>query len=163
MPREFGIWIDHTKAVISNVAGGAVETAVIESNIERKSKSSGMAGVMPPGHLHGAPTKKTEHRIRDETQAFYREVIARCRGAQVVLIFGPGRAGRELASQWRSRARAPRITIEAADRLTRRQILARVKTFVREQEEAAKYVEARTRTRVRWTKARRAGTRQRRT
>jgi hypothetical protein len=163
MPREFGIWIDHAKAVISNISDGVVETAVIESNIERKSKSSGMAGVMPPGHLHGAPTKKTEHRIRDETQAFYRQVIARCRGAEAVLIFGPGRARRELASQWRRRTRTPEITVEAADRLTRPQMLARVRDFLRQREEAAKHIETKTRARVRWTKARRPGTRQRRT
>jgi stalled ribosome rescue protein Dom34 len=73
--------------------------------------------------------KKYEERHNQELDRFYDEVIAHLGQAEAVLIFGPGEAKLQLEERiGRSKTLAARVVgVQAADRMTDRQIVAKVK------------------------------------
>jgi hypothetical protein len=111
------LWIDHRKAVI--VSDDGEETRVIESTIEKHVRYSG-------GDREPEDTR--ERRFEGDFGKYYDEVIASVRGAEAVLIFGPGEANSELETRLRHDKSADRIVaIETTDKMTDRQIAAKVR------------------------------------
>ena len=75
--------------------------------------------------------KGMEERRKHHLNRYYDKVIDRIRDADKVLILGPGEAKRELEKRMReSQGLTARIVkIEAADKMTERQLAAKVKKF----------------------------------
>ncbi len=117
MKPQVGIWIDHTRAVVVNLANGHPTTETIESGV--------------PGHPHfggqqdGGGEQKYEARHRQGLARFYDAVLAQVPTPAHLFIMGPGEARTEL------RARVPEadgvVALEAADALTEPALVARVK------------------------------------
>jgi stalled ribosome rescue protein Dom34 len=120
MTTQAGLWIDHRKAVIVLVSDEGEETRVIESNVERHVRYS-----------HGAqrePEDTRERRFEGELSQFYDEVIACIHDVEAILIFGPGEAKGELKARLERSNRGDRVlAIETVDKMTDRQIAARVR------------------------------------
>ena len=120
MTRRAGLWIDHRKAVIVMLSDEGEETRVIESNVERHVRYSG--GAMRE------PEDTRERRFGGELSKFYDEVIACVHDVEAILIFGPGEAKVELKTRLERSNRGDRIVaIETVDKMTDRQIAARVR------------------------------------
>ena len=121
MKKVIGLWIDHRETVIVILTDEGEETRRIESDIEKHVRFSG-----------GAQTDVTEdmrdRRFTNRLNKYYDEVIASIREADSILILGPGEAKVELKKRLEGEALGGRIVgIETVDRLTDRQIAAKVR------------------------------------
>jgi hypothetical protein len=71
-----------------------------------------------------------DRRFHDHLQKYYQQVISAVSGAERLLVFGNGQAKYEFEKQLkRSRRRVPRMRIETADKMTERQIAAKVRKY----------------------------------
>jgi len=121
MGNNVGIWIDHKKAVIVSASADGVSTRTLESDV----------GAHPHfgGQQDGGGEKKYEERHTHRLEQYYDEVIRQLGEPEGILILGPGEAKIELEERLnRSTVRADRaIAVEAADKLTDPQLVAKVK------------------------------------
>jgi hypothetical protein len=129
MAVQAGLWIDHRKAVIVLVSAEGEATRVIESNGEKHVRYSG--GAEPKGAHESEPGTAEDTRERHfegQLSKYYDEVIACLRGAEGILIFGPGEAKGELRTRLeRAGLGAGIVGVEPVDKMTDRQIAAKVR------------------------------------
>jgi len=121
MKREVGLWIDHRKTVIVSVTGKGEETILIESDMEKHVRYSGAA-------QEDSAEDQRDKRFAGHLNKYYDHVISCIRNAESILIFGPGEAKVELEKRLESEALSGRVVgIETVDKMTDRQIAARVR------------------------------------
>ncbi len=121
MRKEVGIWIDHRKTVIVSVTDNGEETNLIESEMEKHVRYSGAA-------QEDSAEDQRDQRYAGHLNKYYDQVISCIRDAESILIFGPGEAKVEIEKRLESEALGGRIIgIEAVDKMTDRQIAARVR------------------------------------
>jgi len=134
MKTIVGVWLDHRKAVIAVVSDKGEETKVIESNVEKH--SGRVAGVRSTTPYESQKVPADDIRQREFTShlhGYYDEVIAAIRDAESILIFGPGEAKNELKSRLEKGRLGGRIVaVQAADKMTDRQIAAKVREHFHE-------------------------------
>ena len=142
MDAYAGIWIDHEKAYICmlkkadtvyNIEEDRCDVSVVESDVESHIRSTGgsRAKKTPYGPQDIADDKKLDRRRRDQMDDFYETVIQKVRKARKIFIFGPGMAKKELRRKIaETKALSEKIAgVENADKMTRNQITAKVKSF----------------------------------
>ena len=122
MKRQVGVWIDHRKAVIVLVTDEGEETRLIESDMEKHVRfSSGSSE-------DGSAESTRDRQFASHLDGYYDKVIASIRDAESILIFGPGEAKGELEKRLENKELGGRIVgIETVDKMTDRQIAARVR------------------------------------
>jgi hypothetical protein len=121
MKGNVGLWIDHRKAVIVSLTARVEKTMRIISHMERHVRYSG-------GSKDAAAEDHRDRRYTDHLYKYYDRVVSCIRGAEDVLIFGPGEAKGELRARLQSDAFGGQIAcLEAADKMTDRQVAAKVR------------------------------------
>ncbi len=122
MKRKVGLWIDHRKAVIVLVSDEGEETRLIESDMEKHVRfASGSSE-------DGSAESTRDRQFASHLDGYYDKVIASIRDAESILIFGPGEAKGELEKRLENKELSGRIVgIETVDKMTDRQIAARVR------------------------------------
>jgi hypothetical protein len=139
MKTTAGLWIDHRKAVIAIVSAEGEETMEIRSNVEKQ--PGRFAGVRSTGHYEAQQVQADDSRERNftgELNDYYDEVIAAIRGAESILLFGPGEAKGELKKRLeRDKLGGHIIAIETVDKMTDRQIAAKVREYFHKEAPAA--------------------------
>ena len=124
MKKDFGLWIDHRKAVIVNLAHDSVKTITSE-----------IADVFPPSGSHGItgidakdyPSEDHHDRhIEKYLTLFYAKVAKELSEPDRLFVMGPGEAKLEFAKNTPKLA-ATIDTFESTDKLSDRQILALVR------------------------------------
>lgn len=130
MKTHFGVWIDRERALI--VAAGEQAVTLVQSGVPGHVRFTGGGG-FPDGSSSqgGGSERRYEERYRNALTRFLDDVIAAIGPAETVLIFGPGEAKQELAHRI-ERVRTqpkPTLVVEAADRLTGPQIVAKVSGY----------------------------------
>ena len=127
MKSAAGMWIDHRKAVIVIVSDQGEETKQIESDMEKHVRFSGGSR-----SEQGGGEDQQDRQFTGHLNAYYDEVIAHLRDAESILIFGPGEAKGELEKRLASKGLSERVVgIEAVDKMTDRQIAAKVRQHFR--------------------------------
>jgi hypothetical protein len=97
------------------------KTVRIISHMERHVRYSG-------GSKDSAGEDHRDRRYTDHLYKYYDRVVACIRGAQDILIFGPGEAKGELRARLENDAFGGRIAcLEAVDKMTDRQVAAKVR------------------------------------
>jgi len=132
MKQSVGLWIDHRKAIVVTIKNDKEFMRVIESNVEPRVRLAGGSRTATPyGPQEVASESKRDERYRHHLDAYYHEVIQVIRDADSILIFGPGEAKGELKKAIEeSRELGRRIVgVESADKMTQRQIAARVRDY----------------------------------
>ena len=129
MTTQAGLWIDHRKAVIVVVSAEGDTARQIESNVERNGTNAAGRG---PGGSHGpresGAEDTRERHVEGQLREFYDDVIAQVRGAEAILIFGPGEAKGELKARLEHGGLGARIVgVETVDKMTDRQVAAKVR------------------------------------
>ena len=119
--NRIGIWIDHREAVIVSQAAGVTTTATVDSGIDGHPRFSAPRGAAGEQHY--------EARHEQQLDRFYDDVIGHLGAPDALLIIGPGEARLELAARLGQTPAlaACAVDVEAADRLTGPQIVAKVK------------------------------------
>lgn len=119
--NEMGLWIDHRKAVIAFASGDGEEIKQIESDMEKHVRFSGGAADLTEEDMR-------DRRFTNQLNKYYDAVIACIRDADSILIFGPGEAKGELQKRLEELSLGGHIVgIETADKMTDRQVAAKVR------------------------------------
>ena len=128
MKTTVGLWIDHKKAVIVFVTGQEEEIKLISSKIEKQRGQSDRS----------VPADDARQReLTEHLNSYYDEVIASLRNAEAILIMGPGEAKGELKKRIeRTRLTGRTIDIETVDKMTDRQLVAKVREHFPKQSSA---------------------------
>ena len=131
------MWIDHRKAVIVSIAGKVEKMEVIRSHVERHDRPSGGSRGSRSKTRYGPQDvlaqDKGERRFAGHLSGYYDTVVSCIRGADAILIFGPGEAKGELKKRLeREEGRGRIVASETVDKMTDRQIAAKVRLRFRQ-------------------------------
>jgi hypothetical protein len=128
MKRAVGLWIDHRKAVIVAVTDQGETTSLIVSRVEKQlGRFSGVRSTRRYESIQVPADDRRESRFKQYLTTYYDAVIASIGSAEAVFIFGPGEAKGQLKSRLTKVAHGKHlITVETIDKMTDRQIAAKV-------------------------------------
>ncbi len=132
MKKNTGLWIDHKEAILVSVEGDQTFVQRIESAAESHLKPS---GGWKSGGTVVAQSVSNEHvadeRRKHQYHAFYQKVIGLLGDSASIALLGPGEAKIELAKEIErvSELRNKVAVVEICDRLTEKQLIAKVKGF----------------------------------
>ena len=131
MKTTVGLWIDHRKAIIVAVTDKGEEIALIISKVEKQLRRSGDSPLKGSYESSQVPASNRRQRaLTGYLNVYYDAVIASIRDAESILIFGPGDAKGELKKRLKRNNLGGRIVcIETVDRMTDRQIAAKVRQY----------------------------------
>lgn len=129
LKTEVGLWIDHREAIIVTLTGEAEVTTIIDSESGKHIRYSGSSHSKTPAGLKEVTSEDgRDRKFENVLNEFYDEVVAAVRGAEAIQIFGPGEAKGELEKRLeRAGLKEHVLAIEAADKMTDRQIAAKVR------------------------------------
>ncbi|HSB90814.1 MAG TPA: hypothetical protein VLD63_12405 [Anaerolineales bacterium] len=123
MKKRAGLWIDHRKAVIVTISEEGEESQEITSNMEKHVRFTGGTDTED-----GSAEDVRDRQFGNHLNSYYDRVVEVVRGADSIQIFGPGEAKGELRSRLEHQGLKSRVlAIEAADKMTDRQIAAKVR------------------------------------
>jgi hypothetical protein len=134
MKTTVGLWIDHRKAVIVVLTDEAEEIKLIISKVEKQPGRSGGIRSKTSYESQLVPADDSrERKLVGHLNIYYDAVIACIRDAESILIFGPGEAKGELKKRLeRNRLGGRIVGIETIDKMTDRQIAAKVRQYFQE-------------------------------
>ena len=123
MKKQAGLWVDHRKAVIVLITEEGEEIKTIPYKMEKNVRfKSGT------GSEDGSSEDVRDRQLGNHLNNFYDEIIAVIRDADSIKIFGPGEAKGELEKRIEHEGLKEHIlSVEAADKMTDHQILAKVR------------------------------------
>jgi len=129
MGRNVGIWIDHRQAVVVSLDGGTQRIRIIASKLDRPMRSSrGSRSATPYGPQDVRSEDRRQRKLAGYLAQYYDRITSAVRGADAILLFGPGAAKRELRTRLEHQRLSRRIVgVKPADKMTRPQIAARVR------------------------------------
>jgi hypothetical protein len=140
MKKQAGLWIDHREAVIVILADGKEETKRILSNSEQHIKYSGSSHSKTPEGLKEVTAEdQRDRKFGNHLNKYYDDVIAAIRDADSIQVFGPGEAKGELEKRLAHAGLLHKIlATEPADKMTDRQIAAKVREHFSSLKDAGK-------------------------
>ncbi len=129
MKTKVGLWVDHRKAIVVAVTDEGEEIKLIISKVEKQLRRSGDSPLKGPYEPQQVPAGDSRQRtLKGHLNIYYDAVIASIRAAESILIFGPGEAKGELKTRLERDNLGGRIVgIETVDKMTDRQIVAKVR------------------------------------
>ncbi len=129
MKKEIGLWIDHREAILVILTDDGEEIKHIVSNIGKHIRYSGSSHSRTPEGLKEVTSEdQRDRKFGNQLNQHYDQVIAAIRDADAIQIFGPGEAKSELEKRIKhERLKAHILAIETVDKMTDRQISAKVR------------------------------------
>lgn len=126
-----GVWIDHRRAVVVVVTPAAAHTVVITSKVEKHPERSGDSPLKGPYEAAQVqPDNRRQRALTGALNIYYDTVIAALGNVDSQVIFGPGEAKTELRKRLVKKGLGGRIAaVDTVDKLTNRQIVARVRAY----------------------------------
>jgi hypothetical protein len=139
MKTTAGLWIDHRKSVIAIVSAEGEETMEIRSNVEKQpGRLDGVRSTTPYESQKVQADDSHEREFMGHLNHYYDEVIAAIRSAESILLFGPGEAKGELKKRLeKDKLGGHIIAVETVDKMTNRQIVAKVREYFHEESPAS--------------------------
>ena len=136
MPTKVGVWIDHRKAVVVVVTEEGEEIGLIISKVEEQLRRSGDSPLKGTFEAQRVPADDRRQRALTQYLNIYYDAVITCiREADSILIFGPGEAKNELEKRLEKSNLGGRIAaIETADKMTDKEIAAKVRQRFRDTE-----------------------------
>lgn len=129
MKTSVGLWIDHRKAIIVAVTDKGEEIGLVLSKVEKQLQRSGDSPLKGRYESQKVPAYDSRQRaFTGNLNIYYDAVIACLHNAESILIFGPGEAKGELKKRLERSNMGGRIaSVETVDKMTNRQITAKVR------------------------------------
>ena len=123
MSIHAGRWIDHRKALVVIVTNRGEEMHEIPSHIERSTR-----GKDGTGFGDGSKQDMRDRKFWTRLNRYYDSIITILRGADTILIFGPGEAKEELVRRLERAGLKERVlAVETVDKMSDRKIAAKVR------------------------------------
>jgi hypothetical protein len=134
MRTKVGLWIDQRKAIIVAVTDKGEEIGLILSKVEKQLRRSGDSPLEGSYESRKVPADDSrQKKFTGHLSIYYEAVIACLRDAESILIFGPGEAKGELKKRLEKSRLGGRIaSVETVDKMTDRQIAAKVRRYFAE-------------------------------
>ena len=131
MRTRVGLWIDHRKAVIVAVTATGEATSLLISRVDKQlGRPGGIRSTTSYESQLVPADDRQERRLTGLYGIYYDAVIASIRGAESILILGPGEAKGELKKRLKKDRLDGRIVgIETADKMTDRQVSAKIREY----------------------------------
>ncbi|MBN1822725.1 MAG: hypothetical protein JW803_00235 [Endomicrobiales bacterium] len=128
---KVGLWVDHAKAVIVGITGKKEQIVTLESNVNRHFRSpSGKKDGNPNGRRNVTPDDIQERVFTEHSGIFFKKIILRLRGAESILIFGPGESKGGLVKKINNSGLSGRIAVtQTSGKMTDNQIAAKVRGY----------------------------------
>lgn len=128
MKKHIGLWIDHRKVVVVMISDEGEVIKEVASDMEKHVRFS--SGASEDGSSEDVRDRQFDNHLN----SYYDTVIAMLDESETIQIFGPGEAKGELAKRLESKGLGERVvTIETVDKMTDRQIVAKVHQYLRSQ------------------------------
>ena len=129
MRKEIGLWLDHRETVIVILTNGGEEIKHITSNSGKLIRYSGSSHPKTSAGLKEVTSEdQRDRKSGNALGKFYDEIIAGMHDVGAIQIFGLGRAKGELEKHVeREGLKAHILAIETVDKMTDRQISAKVR------------------------------------
>jgi hypothetical protein len=128
MTTKAGVWVDHQQAIVVLITDAGHEIKKVKSGAQQAVRSAGGSGAKKkytPNDFIAEDRQK--RKVANERKKFYDDVLAAVLGADSLLILGPGEAKGELSKQATAKKlRGLAVSVETADRMSDRQIAAKV-------------------------------------
>jgi hypothetical protein len=126
-----GVWIDHRKAVIVISTPAGEHTTLLVSAVEKHPERTGdspLKGSFEAAQV--APEDRRQRALTIHLNVYYDAVVAALRGAESLLLLGPGEAKGELKKRLVRQKLGARIRdVVTADKMSDRQIAATVHEY----------------------------------
>ena len=131
MNARMGVWIDHRKATVVAITGQGEEISLVISQVEKQRRRSGDSPLKGSYEPRQVPADNSRQRaFTSHLNIYFDAVIACIRKADSILILGPGEAKAELKDRLEKHKLGGRIAaVETADKMTDRQIAAKVRAY----------------------------------
>lgn len=131
MQKKAGVWVDHRQAIVILLSHQNTETRLIESGSEKQLRRTGDSPLKGPYEAQSVPADDSqEAKLTGSLNTFYDEVSTCLTEADSILLFGPGEAKGELHKRMANHNLEKRIVgIETTDKMTEKQIVAKVKQY----------------------------------
>jgi hypothetical protein len=135
MAKDVGLWIDHKRAVIVILDQQAVTIQEIESGVGRHVPYRGAPHPKSPySAQYQQGDNQLDRQFIERLKKFYGKILTQIRGADALLILGPGEAKYELVKHLaHEKANVTIVGIETVDKMTDRQIAAWVREYFQKQ------------------------------
>jgi hypothetical protein len=129
MKSVAGLWIDHRKAVIVTLSDKGAKIREVASHVEKqRGRIDGKRSTTSFESQLVQADDRQQRGLTKRLNGFYNKVLSCVRDAKCVLIFGPGEAKCELRKLMEQNNRHEgAIILESADKMTNREIAARVR------------------------------------
>ena len=129
MKKKAGLWIDHRKALVMTITDNVEEIKLMLSNVERQARRSPESrheGTFEPQLVPADDSRRRA--ASNHLRLFYDQIIAGIKGAQSILIFGPGEAKNELRKRiMESGIFDCVVDVETADKMSGHQVSAKIR------------------------------------
>jgi hypothetical protein len=129
MKKQMGLWIDHRRAVIGTLSQNETEQVEVLSQAEKQPCRTGDSPLKGSYEAQQIPPDDNRHRaFKEQLNAYYDEVIETLRGAEAIIIFGPGEAKTELKARLERAKLGERVlTLETTDKPNDSEITKKVR------------------------------------
>ncbi|MDH3520608.1 MAG: hypothetical protein OEM49_09145 [Myxococcales bacterium] len=130
--RKIGLWIDHRKAVLVTLDDGGVAIETLKSDVEPRVRTTGGSRSRTVYHAQEVVSEsQRDRRVQQQIRRYFDSVLDHLHGASAIFVMGPGEARGEFAQLLGSSTRYRDIPtqVAAADKLSDRQIAAKVKEY----------------------------------
>lgn len=131
MTHYAGIWVDQRKAFVVTLKQDKEHLLRVDSEVEKHVRLSGgsRSRKTPYGPQEVAVDGKLDERRKQQLRKYYQEIIRLVQDVPKVMIMGPGHAKIELKKEFDKAKNlgAKVVKVETVDKMTEKQIVARVK------------------------------------
>jgi hypothetical protein len=127
MKTKAGVWIDHKQAAVVLLTDAGQELKRITTSDKPTRTGNGARAKHTYAPNDFAPEDRRERKLIDDRKKVFEEVLAIVRGADSLLILGPGEAKAEFRKHiMAKKLRGLSLEVETTDKLTDRQLIAKV-------------------------------------
>ncbi len=127
MNAKAGVWIDTKQAVVVLLTDAGQELNRIKASDKPTCESSNARTKHSYASSDFVPEIRRERKMVEERKKVFEEVLALVQGADALLILGPGKAKTEFRKHIvGKKLRRLTLEIETSDKLTDRQLMAKV-------------------------------------
>lgn len=96
MSNQVGVWLDHRKAITVVLGSSGVDLAIIESDSEKPSKSSGgHRQTALYAHQDVVAEDHRKRRFESQNQEYFEKIFRRIKPANELVLMGPGEAKKQ--------------------------------------------------------------------